>query len=188
MTSAQFLTGWRRQRDQVAEFVKFKLWHITWEICLDFLDTVTDNDYLTRAYLPSNRGLTESLYWASWSFSQHQFLAASQLGPPLQLLFPPARFMDSQFKSSIIFLSAHRALLCFLFSPVICEIFPLCPFSWVFFLPLLLRALSLKNLRFTWLFSSSLEFPWVPLSSLEFPWSWARPTPNRYFLLLFYTK
>ena len=23
--------------------------------------TVTDNDYLTRAYLPSNRGLTESL-------------------------------------------------------------------------------------------------------------------------------
>ena len=50
--------------------------------------TVTDNDYLTRAYLPSIRGLTDSLYWASsWSFFQCQFLTASQLGPLLQHLF-----------------------------------------------------------------------------------------------------
>ena len=69
------------------------------------------------------------------------------------------------------FLSARRAFLCFLFSPppVICEIFPLCPFSWVFFFPLLLRALPLKNLRFFWVTMSSLELLWVPLSSLEFP-------------------
>ena len=52
------------------------------------LPTPMDISYLPRAYLPSNRGLTGSLSAGSWSFSQHRFLAASHLGPLLQLLFP----------------------------------------------------------------------------------------------------
>ena len=73
------------------------------------------------------------------------------------------------------FLSARRALLCFLFScssssSNVCEILPLCPFSWVFFLPLLLRALPLSSLEFPRVPSGSLEFPQVPTSSIEFPW------------------
>ena len=47
-----------------------------------------DISYLPRPYLPSKRGQTGSLSAGSWSFSQHQFLAASHLGPLLQLLFP----------------------------------------------------------------------------------------------------
>ena len=58
------------------------------ESCKCIHYTAMDISYLPRAYLPSNWGLTGSLYWASWSFSQHQILAASQLGPLLQLLFP----------------------------------------------------------------------------------------------------
>ena len=35
------------------------------------LNTPMDISYLPRAYSPCNRGETGSLYWASWSFSQH---------------------------------------------------------------------------------------------------------------------
>ena len=47
-----------------------------------------DISYLPRPYLPSKRVQTGSLSAGSWSFSQHRFLAASHLGPLLQLLFP----------------------------------------------------------------------------------------------------
>ena len=49
--------------------------------------TAMDRSCLPRAYLPSNEGLTGSLSAGSRSFSHLQFLAASQLGPLLQLLF-----------------------------------------------------------------------------------------------------
>ena len=52
------------------------------------LITPMDISYLPRPYLPSKRGQTGSLSAGSWSFSQHRFLAASHLGPLLQLLFP----------------------------------------------------------------------------------------------------
>ena len=51
------------------------------------LITAMDISYLPRPYLPSKRGQTGSLSAGSWSFSQHRFLAASHLGPLLQLLF-----------------------------------------------------------------------------------------------------
>ena len=64
----------------------------------------------------------------------------------------------------LLFLSARRALLCFLFSScVICEISPLRPFFWVFFLPLL----PYNKSKFPRVPSSSLEFPRVPSSSLD---------------------
>ena len=59
---------------------------ISCEITLN-LNTAMDISCLPRPYLPSKRGQTGSLSAGSWSFSQHQFLAASCLGPLLQLLF-----------------------------------------------------------------------------------------------------
>ena len=51
-------------------------------------NTPIDKSLLTRAYLPYSRGLTGSFSAASMSFSQLKLLAASQLDPPCQLLFP----------------------------------------------------------------------------------------------------
>ena len=52
-----------------------------------WVSTAIDISCLPRPYLPSKRDQTGSLSAGSWSFSQHQFLAASHLGPLLQLLF-----------------------------------------------------------------------------------------------------
>ena len=54
---------------------------------LSFRYTPMDISCLPRPYLPSKRGQIGSLSAGSWSFSQHQFLAACHLGPLLQLLF-----------------------------------------------------------------------------------------------------
>ena len=75
------------------------------------------------------------------------------------------------------FLSARRALLCFLFSScscssVICEIFPLDP----------LRALPLSSLEFPWVSSSLLKFPRVPLSSLKcYRFKWVQMISLEFF-------
>ena len=49
--------------------------------------TALDKSLLTSALNSTKRPLTVSLSAVSWSFSQLQILAASQLGPLLQLLF-----------------------------------------------------------------------------------------------------
>ena len=54
--------------------------------------------YQGVTYIPSIRGQTGSLYRASWSFSQHQFLAPNQLGPPLQLLLDKVGKNEQIFK------------------------------------------------------------------------------------------
>ena len=136
--------------------------------------------------------------WMHSTFQLHSF-SESKYGTSTIFPFSMILLIIGRFLMFWLFLSARRALLCFLFScssSNVCEISQLCPFSWVFFLPSLLRALpkvpssslkfpcvpscsllfprvpssSLGFYGFKWVQVSSLEFPWVLLSSLEFSW------------------